>query len=399
MKNSKIVKHISSFDLHDERASKWAIYVCLGLLIVLSLLVRKSLIEYQSGDLAFFFQWYGFVKIHGIHSFKYGYSNYNPPYTYFLYLSTFLPLSKIAALKSIMFLFDIVMAVGVYFLVKVFRPKGYIPLIAAITAMYLPTVLVTGVMWGQFDQFYTAFILLSMASALRNNSRWAWIWFGVSIAIKFQAIFFLPLLIIVMFRRIRWYDAIWAVVSFLVLTLPPLLAGRSLHSLLNIYPAESKVGQGLLNLNAPNVWQWFPDSTFPYVYHLGIGVAIAACIFILLFTLIHQKFTKQELLICATLILYVVPFFLPEMHERYFFPAGIMSMVLAFAYPNKTFIGIAVLIQVVTLFSYSPFLFGTTPIPFSILSATVLLIICLLTGKYFTTSGEPTRPKVKLVKA
>jgi len=381
VKEKKNREHLS-VGLHTENAQKWAVYGCLAALLVLSLLVRKSLIGFQNGDYTFFSSWYDFVKAHGIHSFKYSYTNYSPPYTYFLYILTLLPIAKMTALKGLMAVFDIFLAVSVYFVVKIFRPAGYTALVAAITTMFLPTVLVTGVMWGQFDQFYVAAMLLSLCAGLRSNSKWAWIWFGVAISIKFQAIFFLPVLIIMIFKRINWYDAIWAVGSFLVLTLPPVLAGRSLGSLLRIYPDQSKVTVGYLSLNAPSIYQWFPNSLFPYLYHTGIGVAIAACVFVLYVTLQRKMFSRQQMLLCTTLLLYLVPFLLPEMHERYFFPAGIASVVLAFAYPTKIYAAIAVLAQVITLFSYSTFLFNVTPIPFSILSLGTLLIICLYGSHY-----------------
>ncbi|HUD10545.1 MAG TPA: glycosyltransferase 87 family protein [Candidatus Saccharimonadales bacterium] len=391
MKRQRLKKYLEAIDLHDEKARKWAIYGCFGLLFVLSIVIRKGLIHYQNGDFLVFINWYNFAKAHGFHSFKYGYSNYNPPFTYFIYIATLLPISKVVALKGIMAAFDVILAVAVYFAVKVFRPQGNTPLVAALTTMFLPTVLVTGVMWGQFDQLYIAGVVFSLYAGLRNNSRWAWIWFGIAIAVKFQAIFFLPVLLIMIFKRIRWYDAIWAVGAFLVLTLPPMIAGRSLHSLLNIYPAQAQVGSGYLTLNAPNLYQWFPASYFPLLYHLGIGVAVAACLFILVYTLEHKKFSKAELLLCTSLVLYVVPFLLPEMHERYFFPATIGSLILAFAYPTKLYAGIAVVAQVVVIFSYGPFLFGYTPVPFTYLALAVLAIICALASKYFML------PKTELI--
>jgi Gpi18-like mannosyltransferase len=381
--NNKILKkYLRSANLHDDRARKWAIYGCLGALLVIALLVRKSLVDFQDPDYQAFSSWYSFVKVHGIGSFKYAFSDYNPPYTYFLYLITLLPISKIVAIKGLLAVFDVILAVAVYLVIKIFRPQGYVPLIAAITTMFLPTVLVTGVMWGQFDQLYVAAMLLSLYSGLRDKSKSTWLWFGVAIAIKFQAIFFLPVLGVLLFKRIRWYDAIWGVGSFLVLTLPPVLAGRSLTSVLEIYPNQASLFNGHLTLNAPNIYQWVPNSTFPYLNHMGIGVAVAACIFILLVALQHKKFSQKDILLCTTLVLYVVPFLLPAMHERYFFPAGIASVVLAFAYPSRIYAGIAVLMQIVTLFSYCPFLFGTKPIPFTILSFLVLVIISVLVADY-----------------
>lgn len=392
----EVNKLIELMNLRDEKNHRTYIYIGFALLFVLSLFARKSLIKFQDADYQIFSSWYNFVKIHGIHSFKYGFSNYNPPYTYFLYILTILPISKIVAIKGLLAVFDIVLAVSVYSIVKFFSPRTYLPFIAGLVTMFLPTVLFTGVLWGQFDQLYVAFMLLSLSAILRDNSKWAWIFFGIAIAVKFQAIFFLPVLGIMVFKKINWYDFIWGVGAFLILTLPPVLVGRPIGSLLDIYPSQARLFNGMLTLNAPNLYQWFPSSAFPYFNHMATALAFASVIIVLIIALWYKKFSSRDLMVATTLILYVVPFLLPEMHERYFFPAGIASVVLAFAYPDRTFISMAVLMQVITLFSYCPFLFGTTPIPLGVLALGVLLIICILTFEYLSTTNKQTLKRLNV---
>src|SRR2546430_17452850 len=58
----------------------------------------------------------------------------------------------------------------------------------------------------------------------------------------------------------------------------------------------------------------------------------------------------------ATLTLTIVPYVLPKMHERYFFPAGAMAFLLAVARPSTW--PIVVLIQAANLCSYTLFLLG-----------------------------------------
>ncbi len=390
----KLPKKLANYaDLHDSENQRYVLYVLLSLLVLLTFIARISLIHFQNGDYYTFSFWYDFIKLHGLHSFKYGadagFSVYNPPYTYFLYLAALLPLSKIVAIKGILAIFDIFLAVSVYFLVKVFRPRNYVPLLAAVATLFLPTVLVTGVMWGQFDQLYVGAILFSLYFGLKDNSRWAWVWFGLAIAVKLQAIFFLPVLAIMCFKRIRWYDAIWGIGAFLVVTLPPMLVGRSLSSLLRIYPNQVNLFNGHLVLNAPTMYQWFPNSAFPYFNHMATVLAIAVSIALLIYSILHKKFTNKDILLATTLVLYLVPFLLPAMHERYFFPAGIASLVLVFAYPTTTYAAIAVLMQVITLFTYIPFLFGLPPpVSFSILSALILVIISILTAHFMGLKKE-----------
>ena len=96
-------KHLDILKLDNDKARKYTINFCLFALILLSILIRKSLIDFKNADYQIFSSWYDFIKIHGIHSFKYGadagFSNYNPPYTYFLYIASLLPLSKAVVIK------------------------------------------------------------------------------------------------------------------------------------------------------------------------------------------------------------------------------------------------------------------------------------------------------------
>ena len=275
------------------------------------------------------------------------------------------------------------MSVSVFVVVKVFKPIGYAPIIAAISTMFLPTVLMNGVMWGQFDQLYVAVILFSLYFGLKNNSRWAWIIFGLAISIKLQAIFFLPILAIMCFKRIRWYDALWGLAAFIIVTIPPVFAGRSLISIFKIYPNQINLFNGNLVLNAPTMYQWFPNSSFQYINHMATILGISAAIGLILSSIIYKKFSNKDILLATSLALYLIPFLLPAMHERYFFPAGIVSLVLFFAYPKTIYAALAVLMQVITLFSYIPFLFNVPPpLSFTMLSILVLVIICMLSAQY-----------------
>lgn len=384
MNVAKIKNYLLLLDPHDEKNLRRAVIGGFVFLAVLALLIRQPLINFNTGDYQAFGGWYDFVKAHGLHSFKYEFSNYNPPYTYFLYILTLLPIAKMTAIKGLLIVFDILLALSVYCVVKVFKPKGYLPWIAALVTMYVPTVVVTGVFWGQFDQLYVALVLFSLWAALRNNSKWAWILFALAFSVKFQAIFFLPIFGLLIFKRIRLLDMLWGVGAFLLVTLPPMVVGRSLGSLLMIYPhqATSPLFVGYLTIDAPNLYQWFPNQVYDYIDHFAIGLAAAFAVFVVLIGLWYRKFSNREILIGSTLLLYAMPYLLPAMHERYIFPAGIASVVVAFAYPTVLNAVVAVAMQLITLFAYCPYLFNTEPISMKVLPIFVLGIMGILMGQY-----------------
>ncbi|HSX00440.1 MAG TPA: glycosyltransferase 87 family protein [Patescibacteria group bacterium] len=391
MDKTTLRKIAKVFDLHEDKATKKAVWAIFGVLFLLAIYIRQSLVDFQTMDYLSFASWYDFVKAHGLHSFRYEFSNYNPPYTYFLYILAHIPVPRIDALKWLLGVFDIFLAVSVYYVTKLIKPKGYMPIVAALGTLFLPTVVLNGVMWGQFDQLYVGATLFSLYYGMRGKGRWAWAWIGIALAIKLQAVFFLPVLGILCFSRIRWQDVYWAIASFLVVTLPPMVAGRSLGSLLNIYPAQASYFSGYLTIYAPNVYQWVPNWAFPFFNQMAVGLTVAAVLAIILYTIINKRFTDRDILLATALMLYIVPFLLPAMHERYFFPAGIASMLLAFAYPTIKYVALAVLMQLITLCTFFHYLFNTTPIPFTILAMLVLFIICVLAVDYFHLPFELPR--------
>jgi Gpi18-like mannosyltransferase len=88
----------------------------------------------------------------------------------------------------------------------------------------------------------------------------------------------------------------------------------------------------------------------------------------------------------AAFSLLLVPFVLPHMHERYFYAADMLTIVLAFFRPRWAFV--AVLVQVVSFLSYWPFLFGHEAVPLATLAmvetgavvALGVLLACRLTA-------------------
>lgn len=376
-----------SYNLHQDDARRFVLWICFGVILGLSLLVRKELIPFTNADYDIFASWYDYVKQHGIISFRDAFSNYNPPYTYFLYLVTLLPVSKLLAIKGLMVLFDILLAASVYVVVQSLRGGKVFAFSVAVASLFLPTVLATGVFWGQFDQLYTAFILFSLAALLKNHSKLAWLMFGVAIAIKLQAIFFLPVLIAMSFKRINWYDAAYAFLAFLVLTFLPMLAGRSLGSILNIYVAQASLFTGNLTLNTPNIYQWVPNTAFEYLNDTGIYFTLALMVVSLIFVIIKKRFSDRDILLTTAIMLLGVPFFLPQMHERYMFTATIACFLLVLL--SKKYIWQALCVQLVVLFSYVPFLFNTeSPISFPVLSLVNLGVLAYLIWEYIRGFGH-----------
>ena len=78
----------------------------------------------------------------------------------------------------------------------------------------------------------------------------------------------------------------------------------------------------------------------------------------------RAKLTADLMIKLGLVSVLFVPFFLPKMHDRYFYPADVLSIVFAFFFPEYFFV--PVIIELVSFFSYQPTLSNVTPVPFAI---------------------------------
>jgi Gpi18-like mannosyltransferase len=96
--------------------------LCLGLAIAL----RVSLYHVETSDYTVFVsQWYTYIQTHGgFAALKDNFSNYNTPYLTLLALTTYLPIPELIAIKTLSVVFDGVLALFVYLLLRLKYGRG-----------------------------------------------------------------------------------------------------------------------------------------------------------------------------------------------------------------------------------------------------------------------------------
>ena len=154
--------------------------------------------------------------------------------------------------------------------------------------------------------------------------------FAVSFVFKLQAVFLAPLLLTLFFqKKIKLRHCLWVPLVYVITIFPAYAAGRSVEDLLLLYFNQAGTYKAL-SMNAPNFFAWFP-AFYENTALASIGIFLAAII--MLGVACYVKKYKIEvkgstLLWIAVFSLFWIPFVLPHMHERYFFPADIISMIL-----------------------------------------------------------------------
>ncbi|PSB02999.1 hypothetical protein [Merismopedia glauca] len=354
--------------------------------IIFALVIRYVCLPNKSSDYKSFLEpWYNFIVEHGgFLSLKYDFYDYTPPYIYWLIIASSLLawLPKVISIKLISIIFDFVCAYFTYKLVRLKYPVGNMPTKAFLIVLFTPTVIYNSSLWSQCDGIYTAFLIACIYYLSMQRNSLAFICFGLGVSLKLQAMFLLPLLLIIWIKKkVSWQQFLWIPLTYLVCIFPAFLAGRPLFDLLLIYFNQSQKYKELAK-GVPNLYQWIPNRYYSDV--VPIGLIFTTFAILLLTYIIYQTKTKlapDRLLHISLISVLLVPYLLPKMHQRYFYPADIVSIIFGFYFPQ--YYWIPIMVQICSLLSYLG-----TPILIKICSLALGFTLCFVIQKLQSTLNQ-----------
>lgn len=352
-----------------------------ALLFSFGLLLRILFLPAKTLDMDSYLLWYNYIVKNGLGSIGSDYFGYNPPFIYLLALATLTRsfLHPVIAIKLIPLTFDILSAIFVYQIIRTQEPEGTKPLLAALIFWIAPTITINSSFWGQTDALYTSFLLLTTLLIIKEKPIFALLAFGVAFSIKAQAIFFAPVLAILFLKKkisikaFLIFPFIYAV-SFI----PAVIAGRPIATLFSTYGGQAETFASA-SKNAANPYFFVTEQGYLTAFYLGLGIAaILITGWILIYGFKKYEITRSSLILTSLTSLAMAPYLLPKMHDRYFYPADVFSIVFTFFFPKFWFVPIAY--QIVSFLSYLPYLFNipaknTIPIAFIINTITIIFLI------------------------
>ncbi len=342
--------------------------------------VRMSTWEIVSGDMNnALLPWYRYIAENGrFQSFSNNFYNYTPSYLYLISIMTsFRSIPPILAIKLISIFFDFIAAYLIFKIVKLKYPQGSIPHIASAVFLFAPTVFFNSAIWGQCDIIYTTGILAVVYFCLVKKDFLAIIAFGIAISFKLQTVFIAPFLLILLVKgRVRWWLIFLVPAIYLLSLLPAWAAGRPLKDLFLIYLDQANFYHSI-SANAPNIYQWLDNQYYSSFVNMGMLLTLGLIILgIFAFNESKIRINRDVIIILSTLSVLIIPFFLPKMHDRYFFPADVISIVYAFYFPKYFYFPIV--IGLTSFMTYIRFLFGISFINPAFLPFGILVIILLI---------------------
>lgn len=336
----------------------WPLLVA-AVLVLISLYLRYVTRGMTNSDMeAKVLVWYAKLQRHGpLVGIGKDFYNYTPPYVYLLALATLTSsfLAPLTAVKIIALVFDIVCAVLVFMIVRLHRPQGYLPVFAAVAFFSAPTFLVNSAVWGQADSTFAAFMLACFYCFLVGKPLLGVVFFSVGLAIKPQGIFFSPLLLLMLlWGRMRWYHVLAIPLAYAVTMSPAVVLGRTWYEVFTAYASQADAGKALTH-NAANIYVFIPREAYGWLLWPAAAGAFVIVLAWVWFTWRKTvRFDAPALTLIALVCVTIVPFFLPNMRERYYYLGDILSLVLAFMLPS--FWPVPVLFQAFSMLSYSMFL-------------------------------------------
>ena len=343
---------------------------------VVAFAVRLKFMPFKSGDYYEFLRgWFSGLKGGGgLLAVGKNVGDYMPPYFYLLALMTYLPLPDVISIKLLSFVGDIVMACYAMRIVRKKYPEFWGEIAYAVV-LFLPSVVLNSAAWGQCNSIYTAALLACVCYVMEDREYAAVTAFSVAFVFKLQTVFLAPFLLLMLLRKkIRWRCLLVFPAVYLVSILPAALMGRSFTDLLTVYFRQADQYK-LISMYLPNLSVWYPQHTPVLAGHIIALLAVLLTLAGVLYFL-HLDFDLTDGMAVSLALLSVlfVPYILPYMHERYYYPADILSVIFAFYFPEKFYVPLITVLSSTYVVCHN--LYNMHFVHIRILS--VLMLFCLL---------------------
>lgn len=321
--------------------------------------------------------------------------NYNLPYLYLLAAFSYIGINDLVLIKALSIVFDVLLAWAGMQLVGLYTSSHAKKLTAFFLVLYWPTVILNGAYWGQCDSIYVAFAVLSIYLAMSGRGAAGMVCIAVGFAFKLQAVFVMPIFVVLLIaRRIKLWHFVLFPVTYVVLMLPAVLAGYPLLDTVTLYFDQMGTVGSSLNYNSPSIYA-FAGNVSNESLASALGILAAFLLMAVVFSWAYVRRSRLDnwaILGFAVILAVGIPFFLPHMHDRYFFAADMLTLLLAVAAPE--YLLLPVLCEFASLLGYHAYLRMRYLLPMSY--GAVALALVLLAAVFFTAAQlRPSRRKAQ----
>jgi Gpi18-like mannosyltransferase/predicted membrane-bound dolichyl-phosphate-mannose-protein mannosyltransferase len=204
-----------------------------------------------------------------------------------------------------------------------------------------PALLFDTEVWVQTDSAFTLLMLLSLVMLIDEQVEMGWGLAALAVLTKPQALSLLPVLLVWTFIRSNWHRWLRAALAFVAVTIVTAVPFQVAHSwswLPDLYLTTAAYYRET-SVNAFNFMALLgglraPDSgTIFGCSYFTIGMSLLIPLYGFASWLLARNPVRGNLFFASFIVIFGFFMFAPRMHERYAYPAVVLSILLAFEGP------------------------------------------------------------------
>ena len=318
--------------------------VFIGLIIIFSIAgmafrwtgIRFEGVDFQNCLLSWYLQLKGGNGLEALADYK---GDYNLPYATILYFLTFIPVEPVISIKMVSILFEYLEAALLMKMVMEAAEGERKYLYGALAyglVLCNPVAVINSGYLAQSEGIWSCLALLSLWYIWKDKPVKGMLMFGFALAIKLQAVFVLPLILILYFckRKFTILHLLWVPVAIQVLCIPAIMGGCGFDIAYRIY--TNLLGEyPFMYYYYPNIWTFFQEVPYYQFGRAAICFTFAVLlVFAVLFVRSGKKHTVQDCLEYIAWTTMTCAMFLPCMHERYNYIAEVVLPLCAIGKPK-----------------------------------------------------------------
>ena len=370
------------------------ILVFMIIITIIALLARIAFIKFQSDDYIYYLSpWFNdLLAKGGLPGLATYIGNYNAPYMTIMAFLTYIPLSSLFTIKAVSIIFDFVLAISASRLVTLLvkKNKKIYSLITYSIVLFMPQVILNSAMWGQCDSIYASFSIIALILLLKEKYWQSFVFLGLAFAFKLQFIFILPVFIIIYVCKNKFSILHFLIIPAvnIIMCLPAIIMGKPILDILKVYFNQTSISTALVR-NYPNIYNLLAKDIYSFKY---FGILATVVIFaMMLFYFIYKKvnWNKDKIIVLSLLVLVIISYILPGIHERYIYVGEILSIVYYLVYRKN--LPLVIMVNLNAILTYSIYLTGyeTNLIPIlSIVYGVIVIYFVINTLNYICDSRE-----------
>ena len=308
------------------KARKW-----FPALVLLSVVIRILMLPNTdlSPDYNFYYKaWVEAYREQGVlEGLSHTIGDYYTPLNVMYALTSLVPCAPWLVLGIVSMVFEYVGLYFIYRILMLFVPESEdrdgICKFAVLICLYLPHSLFNAALWKQCDDIYLCFAFIALYFLFREKYAPAFLFLGMSLSVKLQAVFFIPFFftVYVVKRKFSILQFGWLPAVYLAAGLPAVLCKHGLRATYFTYLLQTGEGdtEGYgMTAYFPNFYQLGLDDYYDLLHLPAVLLTGAVLLFTIWFIRKHREaFTGERMLYAAIIQIWTCLMFLPSMHERY----------------------------------------------------------------------------------